>query len=798
MKKLMLTASLFAALTHTHTFAKQVYVKLEDAKGNPIANTLVKLRGTDVEATSNHQGILEFDTPEGTYILDVKSDFQSHFHQSITVDDSLDTSLDNPYVVSLTSDSEHKLVITANPLEHTVLDMATPATLLAGDELVRKRAATLGEILQAEPGLNVSSFGPAVSRPVIRGLSGSRVTITNNQMTVQDASTASADHDLGIEPILAEQIEVIKGPATLLYGSGAIGGVVNTTDRKINPNQLEDVSGAFELRFGNNATNETTAIFALDGGNEDWNWHIDAFSKSNDDLIIPSYAESEALREHEEEHHEEELHEEEHHEEDNHEEDHGEFGILESSASEARGGSVGATLLTEKGYWGLSLNHIDKNYGVPGHAHHGEEEHQEEEEHEEEHHEEEHQEEEHHDEGVTIDMKQTRFDFQTKHENLFAGAEQFFAGLSYTDYEHVELEGEEIGTRFTNEALEFRTWIKHDSWDGWNGVIGAQISSRDFAAIGEEAVVPESDTNNRAVFWLEEKHFDKLKWELGARLESQSISALGFESKSENGFSFSSGIVYKLREHNLVAVNFSHANRFPSAEEYFSFGPHIATRTFDIGNQDLTKETSNNLDLSYRFEFEKITGEINLFFNRFNDFIFADVVSESDPCASHEAAHEAEEGELSLTCYKQADADHRGMEFQVAFPIAQVGQHQFTGEVFGDWVNAELKNGDYLPRIPANKLGLVLNYEHVNLSSHLSWIKYQAQNDISENEFATPGFKQLDLEVAYRLNYNQDQLYLFIKGKNLLDEEARDHSSFIKDLAPRVGRNLTMGVRYSF
>jgi len=257
-------------------------------------------------------------------------------------------------------------------------------------------------------------------------------------------------------------------------------------------------------------------------------------------------------------------------------------------------------------------------------------------------------------------------------------------------------------------------------------------------------------------------------------------------------------LVYTIKKHNLIAINISHANRFPTVEEYFSFGPHLATQSFEIGNPDLTKETSNNLDLSYRFEHGEVTGEVNLFMNRFNDFIYAQNVSLTDTCLTDEAIHHAEEDELLLTCYKQQDADYKGMELKLEFPIAKINNHQFSGEVFGDWVNAELNNGDYLPRMPANKLGLVLNYDFDQFSSNLSWVKYKKQDKLAVNELETQGFKQLDLEVAYRLNHSNQDLLLFIKGKNLLDEDARDHSSFIKDLAPRVGRNLTMGVRFTF
>ncbi|MBV1908193.1 MAG: TonB-dependent receptor [Kangiellaceae bacterium] len=762
--------------------AKTINLEIHNTARSPLSNVTIKVRGTTIESVTDANGRVILDLGIGQHTIDVEANEQTHFHHQIDITEQGDYSATSPILISLISEPEHKLVINANPLEHTALDMATPIILIAGDELISKKAGTLGEILQLEPGLSVSSFGPAVSRPIIRGLGGSRVKITNNQMTVLDASTNSADHDVGLEPLLAEQIEVVKGPATLLYGSGAIGGVINITDRKINSSPVEELTGGIELRLGDSATSEESAVLTLDGGTESWNWHVDGYSSETDDLEIPGFAESHIFRAHEEEEHEGEEPEDEHGDE--------VAGVLENSSSKNTGFNLGSTwLFGEKDYFGISVGQIDKEYGIPGHAEHGE------------HGEEEHEEEEHedeHEEGVAIDMEQTRYDMQLGLEQPMAGIDSLFAGVSYTDYQHQELEGDEIGTKFENEASEFRGYIKHAMWNGWTGVIGTQFGNRDFSSVGEEAIIPASTTKNAALFWLEEKHFGDLKWELGARFEKQTIEAVQQADVDSSGVSYSIGAVYSLAKHNKLAVNLSHATRFASVEELFVDGAHLATRSYEIGNSDLEDETSNNFDFSYRFETTGFSGELNLFWNDFFDFIYAQNATLVDSCVTQEAFDLAEEDDLLLVCYQQQDATYKGVELQIEIPLIDSNGHQLSMDLFADKVTAELNNGDYLPRIPSSKAGIQFNYDYKDWSASLVWINHTSQKDTGTNELPTEGFKQLEMETIYRLPIRDQDLFFYLKGKNLLDKESRDHSSFIKDLAPRAGRSFQLGMRYSF
>ena len=773
MKKILLASAIGCAIGAGNLSAKVVEGKVENYEGEPLTYVVVKVRGTDVETRTDEHGKFSVDLPIGVHTVDIEGGSQAHFHQNISVTESAQ----EPFLITLETEAEHKMVVRANPLEHTSLDMATPTIILAGDELTLKRAGTLGDILQFEPGMSVSSFGPAVSRPVIRGLGGARVTITNNQMTVQDASTTSADHDVGIEPLLAEQIEVVKGPATLLYGSGAIGGVVNATDRKINSDTSEGITGGVEIRLGDSATGEQSFVFALDGGNENWNWHIDGYKSETDDLEIPGEAESEILHEAEEhEDHEEEG-------EEGHEE---EAGVLENSSSDTQGGSLGLTAVRDWGHIGAAVSFVEKEYGVPGHGHHEEEEEGAEEEHEE------------HEEGVAIDMEQTRYDFQAAIDAPLSGIDEWFVGFALTDYEHTELEGDEIGTKFSNEAWEFKSYIKHDDWNGWSGVGGIQITERDFEAVGDEAFVPPSITKGRALFLVEEKVVGNLKVELGARFEEHNIEVDGQADVNESGLSFSFGNVYTISEHNKLAINFSRAFRFASVEEIYSAGPHIATQSFEVGNQNLDEEVSNNFDLSYRFESDLLSGEFNLFWNQFEDFIFGASVTDTDPCLPAGAAAEAEAEELQLICYQQQDADFSGAEFQVTIPLNEGSEHEFSIGIVADYVKAEFDDNTYVPRIPSRKTGLIFNYDYQELSASINYLHHDDKSRVALNELPTNGFDLVNLDIAYRMPFAEDELFLFFKGKNLLDEEARDHTSFLKDLAPRVGRNFVLGARYTF
>ena len=741
--------------------------QLVDHQQQPITNARINVRDHQVSSRTDQQGNFSLNLPSGDYIIDIEAGSRGHFHQAISVTDS-----DQPVILHLDPNHQRKVVITANPLEHTKLDMAAPAIVLSGDELIMKRSSAIGDMLKLQPGMSVSSFGPAVSRPVIRGLSGGRVLMTSNQMTVQDASTTSADHDVSLEPLLADQIEVLKGPATLLYGSGAIGGVVNVTDKRINPAGADGFEGGVEMRLGDSTTGEESIVAALNGGTSRFAWHLDAFSSEFDDQEIPGHAESEYL--HEAEGHEEEQEEE-------------AFGLLENSRSESTGGSFGATWNGEWGYFGVSVNAIDKFYGVPGHG-----------EHEEEEGEEEHQEEEHTEEGVFIDLEQTRWDVQSELYQPFNGIDEWFIGWSFTDYQHIELEGDEQGTMFENEAMELRSYIKHQPFHQWVGIIGLQLTDRDFSAIGEEAFVPPSKTDTSAIFVMEEKTFGDIKLELGARIEQQKINVDGFQSRQDTATSVSFGSVFNLSDSNKFAINLSQAERNPNVEELYSFGEHAATQTFELGNPNLDKEVAYNLDLSYRFSGSGFHGEINGYWNQFHDFIYGKTLTNTGFITNLQGQSVAIEEDLPIIAYQQADASIRGIEVDLGFSLLDQDTYGLELGLIADFIEAELDSGAYLPRIPPFKYGTSLTYDQSSFTADVSVTQYAKQSHTGEGELPTDGFTMVDMELAYRMADRNSDTLLFFRGVNLLDEEARDHASFLKDRAPRAARHFVAGIRHQF
>lgn len=774
----IMLAMLSAGMVHAGVQAAEVNGVLKDQRNKAVPNTVIKVRDNDIETTTDSEGRFTLELPAGSYTLDVKGGASQHFHQDITVSaDGETVTIKMPYHM------DDVLVVKANPLEQTKLDMATPTIVIAGEELLLNRATTLGDILEKQPGMGMSSFGPAVARPVIRGLASPRVLITQNQMTVQDASITSNDHDVAIEPLLAEQIEVLKGPATLLYGSGAIGGVVNVADSLISPNGADGTTGGVEVRFGDSATEEESLIATVSGGDENFAFSLNAFSTNTENLEIPGFAESAAYRAAEEEEHEEEEHEGEEHEEEEEA-----FGILENSYSESEGASAGFTWINDWGFFGAALSHSTKFYGLPGHSHGHEEEH------EEEHEGEEHEEEE---EMVAIDQEQTRLDLQAGITAPFDGVEDIFIGLTNTNYEHIELEGDETGTRFTNDATELRTYLRHSEMAGWNGIVGFQYTDRDFSAIGDEAFVPPSDTNTAALFLVEEKRVQNVKYEAGIRFERQTINVEGYTTARDKTWSVSAGAVFDVSDTSTFAVNVSRSERAPNVEEQFSFGEHLATETFEIGNLNLDTESSVNIDLSYRFQSGRFSGEVNAYFNTYRDFIYGEIQENTGIVTNLDGFDVVIDDDFPVLAYTQDDADIMGFEFHADYQLVEDASYNLSIGVIADVISAELTNGENLPRIPASKAGIILHYDNNDLSAELSYISYSDQDDTGVNELPTDGFDMLDFEVAYRALENED-FVVFLKAKNLLDEEARDHASFIKDVAPRAGRSLVLGARYQF
>lgn len=662
------------------------------------------------------------------------------------------------------------VVIQATPLRQLSEGTARPVEVLTGPALDDRRAATLGETVAGLPGVQSSYFGAGVGRPIIRGLEGPRVQVLSEGLSSQDVSTVSVDHAVTIEPFLADQVEVLKGPSTLLFGSGAIGGAVNVVDGRIHEQQLEGIGGRAELR-GNTVADERAGMFRIDAGNGPWVFHADAWYRRTDDYRIPGEAE---------------RHDEEHghafgHDDDDHGHDHG--GRLENSATRNRGGAVALSRVGERGFLGVALSRFESRYGLPGHGHHHDDGHghdlpagirapgDEEEAHG----------------AVTLDMRQDRANLKAGLDAPFAGHEALRVRLSHSDYTHTEFEGDEVGTVFGNQALEVRVELVHGEVGGWRGAYGVQAGRRDFEAVGEEAFVPGSRGSDIGLFVVERREWDRFNLEVGGRLERNRISPDTDDhgSASFTGVSASAAAEWRFTDDLHLRLGLDRAQRAPSAEELFSEGEHVATQAIELGDAGLGKETANNIELGLHWHGERVDFRASVYRTRFDDFIFlADTGEEDDG--------------LPVRQWSQADADFQGAEAEVKVTLAEnaSGRHQLR--LLADTVRGELRDGDNLPRIAPGRWGIGYGWSRGAWRASASALRHRGQERVAAFETATPGHTLVDADLAWSFMAGDTELELFAQGRNLTDREARVHTSFLKDQAPLPGRSLAVGLRAFF
>jgi iron complex outermembrane receptor protein len=705
-------------------------------------------------------------------------------------------------------------VVSASPYARSQADIAQPTSVLAGRELTLRMAPTLGELLAGQPGVSSSSFGPGASRPVIRGLGSDRIRVLENSLGTTDASIISPDHAVSLDPLLIERVEVVRGPAALLYGGNAVGGVVNVITHRIHTS-LPDatVQGRLEAR-GNSADREDSAGLVLEGATGNVAWHADYYHRRTSDVKIPGFAESARRRamEEEEHHHDDD---DDHGHDDDHDDDHDEeepiFGRIPNTALRNEGGAFGVSFIGRRGYFGLAHSVHDSRYGIPAGVHvhhHGEEEHDDHD-HDEDHdddHGDEHGEE---DENVTIDLRQRRWEFQgeiTEPFGVFRGA-RFKLGTAR--YRHTEFEGDEVGTVFRNRGYDGRAEFLHQPFGAFTGAISWQGGRSDFEADGDEAFVPPSRTTTNALFVFEEAEMAPFTWQLGARVENQDL-ALREDTgakRDDTTVSGSTGLVWKLNDTWTLATYLARTERAPNVQELYADGPHAATGAYEIGNPGLRRERSLALDISLRKRVGFVTGAVTVFTNRFNGFIFE--VPTGETAVPHDDHwdiyghddHDDHEDETGLPVYRfiQRDAGFHGAELEAVFHLHGYGEKQLDLIVGADLVRGRNQDDrDHLPRITPSRLktGLAWSHGPIALGGEVQWVA--SQHRTAPNELPTDSYELVSAYATYRHVAGRTVWDFFLRGTNLSDAEARVHTSLLKDVAPLAGRSVQAGVRLSF
>lgn len=648
---------------------------------------------------------------------------------------------------------DNVIYVTAGGLER--LDMLAGTSVLEGSELQRNLDGQIGEVLAHLPGVSATSFSPGASRPVLRGFSGDRVRVLVDGIGSIDASNVSADHAVTIDPLTADRVEVLRGPAVLLYGSSAIGGAVNVIDKRIprrvpmEPFHLDALAAldtAYDLREGGASLDVPLASTLVA--------HLDGSWRQTDDVAIPGFVASDMLRQ--------ELLAEAAADPSRADPLTAAAGlrhVLPGSATETWSLGGGLAWFGKGASLGASVSRYDTAYGVPSRPG-GEET------------------------DVSIDLKQTRADLRGSLDlgGLF---DELTTRWGYSDYTHSELEGGEVGTTFLVKGVEGRVELIQRQRGGWHGSLGGQYLYRDFSALGDEAFVPANATESYGAFTLQEVDFDPFEVEFGARYEHTALEAatLGAE-RSFGSLSGALGLAYSAAPGVRIGVNGSRAARAPSAEELFAEGPHVATQQYEIGNEDLKQETALGLEGYARASFGGTDLGLSVYRTWFDDFVYL------------QAAGVEIDG---LPVYRQAQqgADYFGVEGEASFPLFRFAGFRLIGDLKGDYVRATLADGTPVPRIPPLSLLGAVEAQSDALDARAE-VEWNARQDrIAPFETPTESFAFVNLSLAWKPLRGTDNLTLMLQANNVFDAEGRRHASFTKDFVPLAGRNIKLSARLS-
>lgn len=662
--------------------------------------------------------------------------------------------------------------VSATALDEDPWNIASSFSVVEGQQLFERTQATLGDTLNGLPGVHADTFGGGASRPVIRGQSASRIKLLSDSSSLLDASDISPDHATTIEPFLIEKVEVLRGPATLLYGSGAIGGVVNVLDKKIPDARPENgFEGSMAVR-GTSVSREKAALVEFTAqATEHLMMHAEGAVRDADDYRAPGWGPQ--------------------------------GGRVDGTHARSGNASVGLSWVGDSGYLGLAYSYRDDDYGLPGHSHeyegchpHGSAlhcgSHDEEDDHDHGH---EHEHE--HEAAPLVALLSKRLDLRGEIHEPFAGVERIRLRTSHTDYRHHEIEAGEISTTFLNKGYEARIEVQHAALLGWRGVTGVQYGNTEFSAIGAEAFIPTTKSDTLGLFVVEHYELNGAwHFEMGVRQEWQKHQPLndprGRPKFSDSATSLSAAAIWEVVPDYFLTLSTARSGRLPHAQELYARGIHLASNTYECGlmphvmtcggvqnDAGLKVETSNNVELSLRKPTGDLTFSIGGYYNDVDDYIYARTLDRFEG--------------FRLIKYTQRDAKFKGLEAEATYRFGA----GISATLFGDYVRAELAGGGDLPRIPAARYGTRVNSNVGSYGAELEYYRVEAQDDIADHETVTPGYDMVNLTVSYS-SRDRTGYSVYLRGSNLLDEQVWNHSSFLANVVPLPGRSLSLGMRLAF
>lgn len=665
--------------------------------------------------------------------------------------------------VILNANGDEKLLleevpITGNPLNLSSDEMVRPIHIMNGVNLQNKKSSSLGNMLDNVPGVNNSSWGDSVGRPVIRGMDRNRIKILNNGMEIRDVSNMSGDHAVGIDSLASEQIEIIRGPESIIYGGGAIGGVVNIIDYRIHPEYIDGIVGKYDASYGGaNNANATSAL--LDIGANNIMFHLDVYNRDTKSIKIPGYSVSQRLVASDSEF------------------SRGKYGegTLQNSWNESTGGGLGTTYFFDKGYTGISFAKHEQEYGTIL------------------------------EDGAFIDLESDNIKYEFEMRDLSNLVNKFKFKLSHSDYEHKEMEDGSTGIDYYDKGGDAKFEVIHSLFSQSGGVVGLDFSSFRFSQKASP-YEPNNSRQNFGIYALERFEVGNHLLTFGVRHDYHDYKANSFTSddgaaeeggaesstsfdaseKTFNVTSFSIGTSSKINENWTFGLSLAHTERAPFHDELFVYGEHHATEIIEHGDRTMKDERSNSVDVSLSWENQGNSFLISPYYTDFSSYI---ALLNTGSVQYHE--HDGEEEALPVYLHQNVPAEFYGLEFQGNINLS----NNYGFNYWGDYVRAKNKDGGDLPRIPPLTLGSGLTYKWNALQANLDVVHAFSQSDIGPNELKTDDYTNLSLTVNYDLPYG---LSAFIKGDNLLDEEIRNHSSFLKDKTLMGERSFLIGVNGSF
>ena len=691
--------------------------------GKPIPGARVEIVGRRQVAVTNADGHFRFAAlPAGVYVLSVEAVSYAHATTQVQVDGS------NDAATSIVLDLIHEehIVVTASADPQDALRAYQPTSILGRQDLERRGAVALGTTLANEPGISNDNLGIAPARPVIRGLGGDRVLILEDGTRIGDVSSLSPDHAVAVDPAAADSVEIIRGPANLLYGSGAIGGVINVVNQEVPTRLLQRPTGSLMISGGSNA-DEVAAVVDLEASAGPVGFRVGGTRREGDDFET------------------------------------GET-VAGNSDYDTTGANAGVSLVGDGGSIGVAYRDFDADYGIPvsesgtpippG------------------------------DRGVRIDMEEQNLKLLGEITRQFGGFEGARLQVSSRDYTHAEIEDTgAVGTVFNLDSTEFRADLRHQQLGRWQGSFGVWYLDQDFEAVGAEVLVPKANTRGIAGFVYEELKFERASYLFGGRFESRDVEqTVAMTSRDFDDFAAAFGARFQLGEPVELGFTLNRSAKFPTAEELFADGPHLATAAFEVGDPNLIEEVGRGIDITLGFKTEsRFDGELTLFATRIDDFIFLMPTGMIDVDSG-----------LEIFDYEQDDADFIGAEWHGDIFLAE----HLTLEILADYVRAEnRRTSEPLPFITPPRAGVGLNWASDRYFLGGEVRAAARQDRVAPNETETAGYAIYNLFGGVSIPAAGLVHRFTVRLENITDKLYRNHVSRTKDIVAQQGFNAVVAYR---